>query len=52
MSRFQVCIPGISIPYDTNADSSDEALCDALLFHGLPFVPPGTTVNQLAGRDD
>lgn len=52
MSRFQVCIPGIAIPYETSADSDEDALCDALLFHGLSFVPPGTTVNRVAGRND
>lgn len=52
MNRFQVFIPGVSTPYEATADSSDEALCDALLFHGLNFVPPGTQVTQVAGRND
>lgn len=52
MSRFQVVIPGVVVPYETTANSADEALCDALLFHGLTFVPPGTTVQQVAGRND
>lgn len=51
MNRFQVCIPGVSAPYETAAGTADDALRDALLFYGLTFVPPGTTVTQLAGRN-
>lgn len=50
MSRFQVLVPGISAPYETFAANPDDALRDALLFYGLTFVPPGTTVTRLAGR--
>lgn len=44
MSTYCVRIPGVVADFYTQAGDSEAALTEALLVHGLGFVPPGTTV--------
>lgn len=50
MRYYLVRIPGIAAPYTTSAENEQEAVKDALLFHGLRSAPPGTTVTWRVGR--
>lgn len=47
MSAWSVSIPGTAMPHTTFAATRDDALREALDFHGLHFVPDGTTVTPL-----
>lgn len=47
MSAWSVSIPGTAVPHTTFAPTRDDALRDALDFHGLHFAPEGTTVTPL-----
>ena len=47
---YLIAIPGVAgEPFRANAQTSDEALRDALHHYGMHFAPPGTTVTLPAG---